>query len=108
MNKINSDLIDDLLKDYRKPEDIIGENGILKQLTKAVLELRAFVFLYPDAQNILESVHTDANRQIDGFVNNTPLVTYLHPDRIEKHYGIDLVKRAVLPFFYFGQYPIGH
>ena len=38
MNKINSDLIDDLLKDYRKPEDIIGENGILKQLTKAILE----------------------------------------------------------------------
>jgi putative transposase len=31
-------LIDDLLKDYKKPEDIIGENGLLKQLTKALLE----------------------------------------------------------------------
>lgn len=38
MSKINSDLIDDLLKDYEKPEDITGDNGILKQLTKAILE----------------------------------------------------------------------
>ena len=38
MSKINLDLIDELLKDYEKPEDIIGENGLLKQLTKAILE----------------------------------------------------------------------
>ncbi len=38
MSKINTDLIDELLKDYQKPEDIIGDNGILKQLTKAILE----------------------------------------------------------------------
>ena len=38
MSKINPDLIDELLKDYQKPEDIIGDNGILKQLTKAILE----------------------------------------------------------------------
>jgi putative transposase len=31
-------LIDKLLADYKKPEDIIGENGLLKQLTKALLE----------------------------------------------------------------------
>ena len=31
-------LIDNLLGDYKKPEDIIGENGLLKQLTKALLE----------------------------------------------------------------------
>lgn len=35
---INLDLIDQLLKDYKKPEDVLGENGLLKQLTKAVLE----------------------------------------------------------------------
>jgi putative transposase len=27
-----------LLKDYRKPEDMIGENGLLRQLTKALIE----------------------------------------------------------------------
>ena len=31
---IGNELIDDLLKDYKKPEDLIGENGLLKQLTK--------------------------------------------------------------------------
>ena len=36
--EINTQLIDELLKDYRKPEDVIGEKGLLKQLTKAILE----------------------------------------------------------------------
>ena len=35
---IDSALVDKLLAGYKKPEDIIGENGLLKQLTKAVLE----------------------------------------------------------------------
>lgn len=35
---IDDALIDQLLKDYEKPEDILGENGLLKQLTKAVLD----------------------------------------------------------------------
>src|SRR5215216_6823635 len=35
---INTDLIDQLLKDYKQPEDVLGENGLLNQLTKAVLE----------------------------------------------------------------------
>src|SRR5271170_5852840 len=36
--EINKELIDELLKNYQKPEDVIGENGLLKQLTKALLE----------------------------------------------------------------------
>src|SRR5436853_865243 len=35
---IDINLIDQLLADYKKPEDIIGENGLLKQLTKTLLE----------------------------------------------------------------------
>jgi len=35
---IDVKLIDKLLADYKKPEDIIGEEGLLKQLTKALLE----------------------------------------------------------------------
>ena len=35
---INTDVIDDLLKHYKTPEEILGENGLLKQLTKAVLQ----------------------------------------------------------------------
>jgi putative transposase len=35
---IDNELIDNLLKNYKKPEDLIGENGLLKQLTKQLLE----------------------------------------------------------------------
>ena len=35
---IENELIDNLLKGYKKPEDLIGENGLLKQLTKQLLE----------------------------------------------------------------------
>src|SRR5215510_15811745 len=35
---IDNKLIDELLKEYQKPEDLIGENGLLKQLTKQLLE----------------------------------------------------------------------
>src|SRR5213596_3675849 len=35
---IDLKLFDKLLADYKTPEDIIGENGLLKQLTKALLE----------------------------------------------------------------------
>jgi len=35
---INETALDDLLKNYQTPEEIIGENGLLKQLTKAIVE----------------------------------------------------------------------
>jgi putative transposase len=35
---IDPKLIEGLLAGYKKPEDIVGENGLLKQLTKAILE----------------------------------------------------------------------
>ena len=35
---IDTNLIDQLLKDYKSPEDVLGENGLIKQFTKAILE----------------------------------------------------------------------
>jgi putative transposase len=35
---LDSELIDKLLADCKRPEQIMGENGLLKQLTKAILE----------------------------------------------------------------------
>ena len=35
---IPKDLLDALMKDYKNPEDLIGETGLLKQLTKQLLE----------------------------------------------------------------------
>ena len=31
-------VLDEILKDYQNPEDLLGRNGILKQLTKALVE----------------------------------------------------------------------
>jgi putative transposase len=35
---IRRELIDELLKEYQTPQDILGEGGLLKELTKAVIE----------------------------------------------------------------------
>jgi putative transposase len=37
-NPIPTELLDTLLSGYQKPEDLIGENGLLKHLTKALVE----------------------------------------------------------------------
>ena len=35
---ITDEVLDELLKDYQKPEDLLGQNGLLKQLQKRLLE----------------------------------------------------------------------
>lgn len=35
---ISKEVLDELIRDYQNPEDLLGENGLLKQLTKALLE----------------------------------------------------------------------
>ncbi len=35
---IPKELLDALMKDYKNPEDLIGKTGLLKQLTKQLLE----------------------------------------------------------------------
>ena len=35
---ISKELLDELLKDYKKPDDLLGQGGILKELTKALVE----------------------------------------------------------------------
>jgi putative transposase len=35
---ITDDMLNELLKDYQKPEDLLGQNGLLKQLQKRLLE----------------------------------------------------------------------
>jgi hypothetical protein len=35
---ITPQVLDELLKDYKTPEDMLGSNGLLQQLTKALVE----------------------------------------------------------------------
>jgi putative transposase len=37
-HEVPDELLSDLLANYKKPEDLIGENGLLKQLTKLLVE----------------------------------------------------------------------
>lgn len=36
--EIRKEVLDESTRDYKKPEDLLGENGLLKQLTKPLLE----------------------------------------------------------------------
>jgi putative transposase len=35
---IEKEIVDRLLANYERPEDLTGENGVLRQLTKALME----------------------------------------------------------------------
>ena len=35
---IRQELLEELLKDYKSPEDLLGQDGLLKELTKALVE----------------------------------------------------------------------
>jgi putative transposase len=38
MPPIRPELLDELLRDYKKPDDLLGQDGLLQQLTKALVE----------------------------------------------------------------------
>ena len=38
MPPIRPELLDEVLKDYKKPDDLLGQDGLLQQLTKALIE----------------------------------------------------------------------
>ena len=42
---LDDDLLDKLIEGYQKPEDLLGENGLLKQLTKRLIERAPRSFL---------------------------------------------------------------
>jgi putative transposase len=79
---INQNLLDELLKDYQKPEDILGENGLLKQLTKAVIERAMQVELThhlgydkhdPKGQNSGNSRNGKSKKTLKGDFGSLPL-----------------------------------
>jgi putative transposase len=81
---INPKLLDDLLGGYEKPEDIIGENGLLKQLTKAVLEraLQAEMTAHlgyekhdPAGNNSGNSRNGETTKTLKGEFGELPLTT---------------------------------
>ena len=35
---VRDEILEELMKDYKSPEDMLGENGIIKQMYKGLLE----------------------------------------------------------------------
>jgi putative transposase len=59
------ELLDQLLHEYKKPEDLLGEGGILKQLTKALVErcLEAEMKTHLEEQQLQTSPSKPTNRR---------------------------------------------
>jgi putative transposase len=59
------ELIDELLKDYRNPEDLMGSEGIVKQLTTALIErcLTAEIDTHLQAERAEPAVERSNNRR---------------------------------------------
>ncbi len=49
---IKKEVLDELLKNYKKPEDLIGKDGIMKELQKALIEraMEAEMTYHPNIQ----------------------------------------------------------
>lgn len=63
---ISNEVLDELIKDYQSPEDLLGENGLLKQLTKALLERAMNAELTHElgfAKNDKSSLKENSNRR---------------------------------------------
>jgi putative transposase len=97
---INKELIDNLLKGYKNPEDLIGENGLLKQLTKQLLERAMAAELTehvgyekhdPDGHHSGNSRNGTSAKTIKGSFGRLPLEVprdrngTFEPQIIEKH-----------------------
>ena len=70
---IKKEILDELIKDYKNPEDLLGENGLLKQLTKALLERAMEAELTYELgfeKNDRQSVKESSNRR-NGTTNKT-------------------------------------
>jgi len=61
---VSNEVIDSLLADYKKPEDLIGEHGLLKQLTKRLVE-RAL------EAEMAEHLGHDRNEPVSNATGNT-------------------------------------
>ncbi|MCK4690198.1 MAG: IS256 family transposase [Desulfuromonadales bacterium] len=75
---IPDDLLDALMKNYKKPEDLIGESGLLKQLTKQLLE-RAMT------AEMTEHLGYEKNAPAGKKTNNSRNGSY--PKRIKGEFG---------------------
>ena len=66
-------LLDELLKNYQTPEQILGENGILKQLTKRLAERALQAEMTHHLGYAKHDYQSKANKEtLDDFIYHEP------------------------------------
>ena len=55
MAEIRQELLEELLKDYERPEDLTGPDGVLKELFRRLIETAAGAVAAPSSENDSES-----------------------------------------------------
>ena len=71
MKDLTEVLLDELLKDYQTPEQILGENGILKQLTKRLAERALQAEMTHHLGYAKHDYQSKANKEtLDNFINH--------------------------------------
>ena len=74
-------LLDELLKDYQTPEQILGENGILKQLTKRLAERALQAEMTHHLGYAKHDYQSKANKEtLDDFINHEPKNDWLEDE----------------------------
>ena len=72
MTTFQPELLDQRLKGYEKPENLLGDGGILKQLTQALVErcLEAEMKTHLDEQ-CTQAEHSKPNNRRNGYSKKT-------------------------------------
>ena len=74
-------LLDELLKDYQTPEQILGENGILKQLTKRLAERALQAEMTHHLGYAKHDYQSKADKEtLDDFINHEPKNDWLEDE----------------------------
>jgi putative transposase len=63
---ITEELLDELLKDYQKPEDLLGQSGLLQQLSKALIERVLYEKHSPEGRNSGNSRNGKSRKTLKG------------------------------------------
>ena len=77
MKDLTEVLLDELLKDYQTPEQILGENGILKQLTKRLAERALQAEMTHHLGYAKHDYQSKANKETLSSSITTPMMIYL-------------------------------
>lgn len=85
---ISKEILDELLKDYKGPDDITGPDGLLKQLIKAVIE-RAMPAEMTEQLGFEKTIPRPNQQRIEGTDHRRRPCVQTRAPSISKYHGIE-------------------